>query len=80
MEVPANTSITMSCKANLGMLGQRMLMTFTPDVDYLPEGISIPDSVVLVKISAANNISALPVNQTSHNIQLHKNTYLGMWK
>ena len=77
MKVPAHTSITVSCKANLGMLHQRMSMAFTPDTDCLPEGNSIPDSVVVVKSGAANKVNVLVVNETSHNIQLDKNTYLG---
>ena len=51
MKVPVNTSITVSCKANLGILNQRMTMAFTPDAERscLPEGISISGSAVLVK-------------------------------
>ena len=73
MKVPANTSIKVSCKTNLGMLHQRMPMTFTPDIDCL----LIPDSVVVVKSDAANKINVLVVMETSHNIQLDKNTYAG---
>ena len=47
---------TASCKANPAMLDQRMPMAFTPDTDCLPEGISISDSVVLVKSGVANKI------------------------
>ena len=47
---------TVSCKGNLGMLDQRMPMAFTPDTNCLPEGISISDSVVLVKSGAANKM------------------------
>ena len=75
MKAPANKSI--SCKANLGMFDQRMLMIFTPDTDCLHEGISVPDSVVLSKSGVANKINVLVVDKTSHNIQLHKNIYLG---
>ena len=52
-------------------------MPFTPDTDCLREGISTPDSVVLVKSGAANKINVLVVNESSHNIQLNKNTYFG---
>ena len=76
MKVPANASITVICKANLGMLDQRMPMVFTPDTDCLPERISIPYLVVLVKSGAANKISVLVFNETSYNIQLDKNAYL----
>ena len=54
-----------------------MPMTFTPDTDYLREGNSIPDSVVVVKSGAANKINVLVVNETSLNIHLYMNTYLG---
>ena len=55
-------------------------MPFTPDTDCLREGISTPDSVVLVKSGAANKINVLVVNESSHNIQLNKNTYVEMLK
>ena len=61
MKVPANTSIKMSCKANLGKLDQRMPITFSEDRGCLPEGISIPDSAVLVKSGAVNKINVLVV-------------------
>ena len=61
-KVAANTSITVSCKANLGILDQRMPMAFTSDTDCLPEGISIPDLVVVVKSGAANKINVLVVS------------------
>ena len=77
MKVPVSTSITVSCEAKLGMTDHRFPMAFTPDADCLPEGISIPDSVVLVKSGAANKISVVVVDKTSHNIKLNKNTYLG---
>ena len=54
-----------------------MLLAFTRDTDYLPERISISDSLVLVKSGSANKINVLVVNEASHNIQLEKNTYLG---
>ena len=73
MKVPVSTSITVSCEAKLGMTDHRFPMAFTPDVDCLPEGISIPDSVVLVKSGAKHHI----IDKTSHNIKLNKNTYLG---
>ena len=50
------------------MLDHRMPMAFTPDADCLP------DLLVLVKIGAANKMSVLVANETSHNIQLDKNT------
>ena len=38
MEVPTNTSITVGCKTNLGMLDQRMPMASTPtQTVYLKE-------------------------------------------
>ena len=77
MGVLSNTSITVSYKANQGMFNQRMSMALTPDKDCLPDGISIPDSVVVIKSGAANKINVLIVTQTSQNIQLDKNTYLG---
>ena len=77
MKVPANTSISVSCKANLGIVDQRMPMTFTPDTDYLREGNSIPDSVLVIKSGVANKINVLVVNETSLNIHLYMNTYLG---
>lgn len=51
-------------------------MAFTPDTDCLLEQISVPNSVVLVKVGAANEINVLVVNET-YNIQIDKNTYLG---
>ena len=51
----------MSCKVNLEMLDQTMPMVFTPDTECLVEGISIPDSVAVVKSGAGNN-----VNETSY--------------
>lgn len=75
MKASANKSITVSFKASLGMLDQRMLMVFTSDTDCLPEGTSVPYSLVLVKQGAANKISVLVVSETSLNIQLDKNTY-----
>ena len=77
MKVPANTSISVSCKANLGIVDQRMPMTFTPDTDYLREGNSIPDSVLVIKSGVANKINDLVVNETSLNIHLYMSTYLG---
>ena len=50
-------------------------MVFTSDTDCLPEGTSVPYSLVLVKQGAANKISVLVVSETSLNIQLDKNTY-----
>ena len=70
MKGPGNTSITGRCKADLGMLDQRLSIAFTQDTDCLIEGISIPDSAALVKKSTVNKISVLVVNETSHNIQL----------
>lgn len=75
MKASANKSITVSFKASLGMLDQRMLMVFTSDTDCLPEGTSVPYSLVLLKQGAANKISVLVVSETSLNIQLDKNTY-----
>ena len=75
MKASANKSITVSFKASLGMLDQRMLMVFTSDTDCLPEGTSVPYSLVLVKQGAANKISVLVVSETSLNIQLDKDTY-----
>ena len=75
MKASANKSITVSFKASLGMLDQRMLMVFTSDTDCLPEGTSVPYSLVLVKQGAAYKISVLVVSETSLNIQLDKNTY-----
>ena len=77
MKASANKSITVSFKASLGMLDQRMLMVFTSDTDYLPEETSVPYSLVLVKQGAANKISVLVVSETPLNIQLDKNTYFG---
>lgn len=77
MKASANKSITVSFKASLGMLDQRMLMVFTSDTDCLPEGTSVPYSLVLVKQGAANKISVLVVSETPLNIQLDKNTYFG---
>ena len=77
MKLPANTSITVSFKANLGMIDQRMSMAFTPNTDCLSEGISIPVSAAVVKSGAAYKINVLVVNETSHNMQLDKNIYLG---
>ena len=57
MKVPANTSITVSCKAKLGMLDQRMAMAFTPDTDCLLERISVLNSVVLVKVLVKSGTS-----------------------
>ena len=54
-----------------------MSITFITDTDCLPEAISIPDSAVLVKSSAANKINVVVVHEISHNMQLHKNAYLG---
>ena len=65
MKIPSNTSSTVSCEANLGILYKTMSMAFTPDKDCLTEGISNPGSVVLVKSDAANKISVLVVNETS---------------
>lgn len=61
---------------NLGLLDERIAMAFIPDTDCLPEGISVPDSLVLIKSDAANKINVLVVNEASHNIQLDMNTYL----
>lgn len=77
MKASANKSITVSFKASLGMFDQRMLMVFTSDTDCLPEGTSVPYSLVLVKQGAANKISVLVVSETPLNIQLDKNTYFG---
>ena len=77
MKVPASASTTVSCETNLGMLDQIMPMAFALDTDCLPEGISIPDSLVLVKSGAANKINVLVVYEASQNIQLDKITYLG---
>ena len=43
-------------------------MAFIPDTDCLPKGISVPDSLVLIKSDAANKINVLVVNKASHNI------------
>ena len=67
----------MKCKTNLSLLDQRVAMAFIPDTDCLPKGISVPDSLVLIKSDAANKINVLVVNEASHNIQLDMNTYLG---
>ena len=53
-----------------------MLMAFTTDADCLLERISVPDSVALVKYSAANKAIVLVGNETSNNIRLDNNTYL----
>ena len=45
-----------------------MAMAFIPDTDCLPKGISVPDSLVLIKSDAANKINVLVVNEASHNI------------
>lgn len=74
IKVPASKIIKVNYKVNLGMSDQRMPIAFTPDADCLPEGISIPDSLVLVKSGAANKLRVLVANETSHNIQLDKNT------
>ena len=41
-----------------------MAMAFTPDTDCLLEQISVPNSVVLVNVGAANEINVLVVNET----------------
>ena len=69
--------MTVSFKANLGMIDQRMSMAFTPNTDCLYEGISIPVSAAVVKSGAAYKINVLVVNETSHIMQLDKNIYLG---
>lgn len=51
-------SIRLSCKVNLGMLDQRMVIVFTPDTEFLPERVSIPDSVVLAKSGAALRVKS----------------------
>lgn len=60
----------------MGMLDQRMPMAFIPDTDCLPEGVSIPYSVVAVKSDAANKTNVLVFKETSNNMQLYKNTHL----
>lgn len=64
--VPVKASITVSCKANLGILNHRMTMAFTPDAERncLPEGISISGSAVLIKSGTGKKISVLIVNKT----------------
>lgn len=54
------------------MLDQRMPMAFIPDTDCLPEGVSIPYSVVAVKSDAANKTNVLVFKETSNNMQLYK--------
>ena len=58
INVQGHPSIRLSCKVNLGMLDQRMVIVFTPDTEFLPERISIPDSVVLVKSGAALRVKS----------------------
>ena len=77
MKVLDNTSIIVSCKANLSMLDQRIAMIFTLNTDCLPEGMSIPGLLVLIKSGASNKINVLVVNETSYDIQLDKNIRLG---
>ena len=77
MKVPVNIIMVMSCKANLGILAHRMPVVSTRDTDCLPEGISVPVLLVVFKSGAANKINVLVVNETSHNILLAKNRYLG---
>ena len=77
MKVPVNIIMVMSCKANLGILAHRMPVVSTRHTDCLPEGISVPVLLVVFKSGAANKINVLVVNETSHNILLAKNKYLG---
>ena len=77
MKVPVNIIMVMSCKANLGILAHRMPVVSTRHRDCLPEGISVPVLLVVFKSGAANKINVLVVNETSHNILLAKNKYLG---
>ena len=46
----------MSCKENLGMLDERSPITFTQNAECLPEGISLPGSVILGKSGAADKV------------------------
>lgn len=59
IEVPVHKSITVtvSCKANLAILNQRIPMAFTRDSDCLTEWIAISESVALVKSGPAHKIS-----------------------
>ena len=47
----------MSCKENLGMLDERSPITFTQNAECLPEGISLPGSVILGKSGAADKVT-----------------------
>ena len=67
----------MNCKGNLGMLNQRLPMTFPQNAACIHGGISLPGSVVLGKSGATENVVFLIVNESSHNMQLDKTTYLG---
>ena len=46
-----------SCKENLGMLDERSPITFTQNAECLPEGISLPGSVILGKSGAADKVT-----------------------
>ena len=52
-------------------------MTFNTDKECLPEGIVIPDTIVVFKTGATNKINHQIFNNSPHEIYLDKITYLG---
>ena len=68
----------MQCKADVGFLERKTRMMFQQLEAELPEGISAVDSVVTIKKAINNYFQVSVVNQSKHDIVLHKNTKVGV--
>ena len=76
--IPSGKSVKVSCFANTGGLDKRTPVIFEPDeAAPWPDGLSIPETVVCVKLGKSCTLSVEVTNMSKSDISLQGRTVLG---
>lgn len=70
-------TVSVPCRANTGSVERKMPVLFEPDMEQLPSGLQISDTLLSISRGTSSRINTSVSNTTCHDIILNKRTVLG---
>ena len=78
MVIPANRTVQVNCRANIGPVAEKTPVLFEPDeLASWPDGLTVHETLTTVKQGSTSQVKIDIVNTTNHDIVLRNRTVLG---
>ena len=78
MVIPANRTVQVNCRANIGPVAEKTPVLFEPDeLASWPDGLTVHETLTTVKQGSTSQVKIDVVNTTNHDIVLRNRTVLG---